>query len=93
MTFFVIAIDHCEGPDHLQRLQAMDAPIEDIIRRLPEHLSGTGPRLRAQHARVTEVIAAFGRHPHRNAVLSRPSTLAEERYIAAGDFPHLPPSR
>ena len=91
MVFFVIAISHCEGPDHLDRMQAMAPLTEEIIRKLPEHLADVGPRLRSQTARVTEVIAAFGRHPHRNAVLSRPSTAAEEAYIAKGDFPHLPP--
>ena len=90
MIFFLIAIDHCEGPDHLQRMRAIDPRVEEIVAKLPEHLSGSGARLRAQHARATEIIATFGRHPHRNEVLSRPSTFAEERYIAEGDFPHLP---
>jgi uncharacterized protein (DUF924 family) len=35
-----------------------------------------------------KVIAAFGRHPHRNQVLGREPTQAEEAYIAKGDFPH-----
>ena len=42
-----------------------------------------------QTRRVRDVIARFGRHPHRNAVLSRPSSPEEEAYIAGGDFPHL----
>jgi uncharacterized protein (DUF924 family) len=37
---------------------------------------------------VRKVIAAFGRHPHRNKVIGRESTPAEEAYIAGGDFPH-----
>ncbi|WP_083906667.1 DUF924 family protein [Octadecabacter arcticus] len=32
------------------------------------------------------IIATFARHPHRNAVLGRASTAAEEAYIATGDF-------
>ncbi len=35
-----------------------------------------------------DVIARFGRHPHRNAVLGRASTPDEEAYVARGDFPH-----
>ncbi len=43
-----------------------------------------------QQAReVREVIAAFGRHPHRNRILGRASTPAEDAYLATGRFPHL----
>jgi uncharacterized protein (DUF924 family) len=37
---------------------------------------------------VRKVIAAFGRHPHRNQVLGRDPTPAEEAYLKEGDFPH-----
>jgi uncharacterized protein (DUF924 family) len=90
MTFFVIAITHCEGPNHLARMLMLDDVVEEIIQKLPQQLVEVGPRLRAQHATVKDIIASFGRHPHRNPILSRPSTLAEELYIAAGAFPHLP---
>ena len=63
--------------------------VEGIISRMPKSLSPLGDRFRAQHERVLGIIASFGRHPHRNAVLGRPSTLAEEAYIAKGDFPHV----
>jgi uncharacterized protein (DUF924 family) len=89
-AFFVIAISHCEGPDHLERMQRLDGEVERIVSLLPPHLDEFAARFRAQHARVTEIVATFGRHPHRNAVLGRPSSPAEARYIAAGDFPHLP---
>ncbi len=88
-TFYVIAISHCEGPDHLQRMERLTLVVEGIISRMPEPLSPLGEHFRAQHERVLEIIASFGRHPHRNAVLGRPSTLAEEAYIAKGDFPHV----
>lgn len=89
-AFYVIAIEHCEGPDHLERMQRLDAVVETIIAGLPEPLRDAGPMFRDQHRRVVDVIARFGRHPHRNKVLGRPSTAAEEVYISAGDFPHLP---
>ncbi|MEP2028702.1 MAG: DUF924 family protein [Paracoccaceae bacterium] len=87
-TFFVIAISHCEGPDHVERMRQLDTLVERIIEGLPDPLKSMGDELRAQHNRVSEVIDAFGRHPHRNGALGRFSTLAEEAYIAAGDFPH-----
>ena len=34
------------------------------------------------------MIAAFGRHPHRNRVLGRTSTPEEAAYLDAGVFPH-----
>lgn len=88
--FFVVSISHCEGPDHLTRMHALGGIVERIADQLPEHLGPMRERFRAQHARVTGIIEAFGRHPHRNALLGRPSTPAEEVYIAKGDFPHLP---
>jgi uncharacterized protein (DUF924 family) len=33
-----------------------------------------------------EVIAQFGRFPHRNAILGRASTAEEERYMRAATF-------
>ncbi len=86
--FYIVALTHCEGPDHLAR---MDLAIElSATRLLPEdspyrHLYDD---VRAQPQRVREVIARFGRHPHRNAILGRISTPAEEAYIAEGQFPH-----
>ncbi len=88
-AFYVIAISHCEGPDHLERMDRLSAVVEDIVSRLPAPLFPMREQFRAQHGRVREIIARFGRHPHRNAVLGRPSTAAEATYIAAGDFPHL----
>lgn len=90
-TFYVIALAHCEGPDHLERLNRIDDVVEGIIARLPDTLQDLSERLRVQHARVKGIINTYGRHPHRNAILGRPSSPAEEAYIAEGDFPHLPP--
>ncbi|MBV1895558.1 MAG: DUF924 domain-containing protein [Rhodobacteraceae bacterium] len=89
MTFFAIAISHCEGPDHLQRMRGIDGFVESVVARCPKNLGEFGPGLRDQHERVTNIIATFGRHPHRNALLGRMSSAEEKEYIAAGDFPHL----
>ena len=87
--FFVVAVSHCEGPDHLARFDVIDRVTEDICAGLPPQLAHLPDRLRAQNARVRGVIARFGRHPHRNPVYGRVSTPEEEAYIAAGDFPHV----
>lgn len=89
MMFFYIAIAHCEGPDHLARMHRLDDAIGLIIERLPDQLCESGPRLRAQHQKVKKIIATYGRHPHRNGILSRHSTREEEQYLSEGDFPHL----
>ena len=87
--FHIIALSHCEGPDHLAR---MDLCVElsraqcDLL--LPG-LEPVGERIVGQAMRVRSVIERFGRHPHRNAILGRVSTHAELAYIAEGDFPHL----
>ena len=38
----------------------------------------------ARHHR--DIVARFGRYPHRNAVLGRASTVEEERFLAEGGF-------
>ena len=87
--FYAIAIGHCEGPDHLARMDML----VDLSERLRKDLSPKDaerhPNLGAQPQRVREIIRRFGRHPHRNAILGRVSTPEEEAYIAEGDFPHL----
>lgn len=87
--FFVIALGHCEGPDHLARFDVIDRISEEIIAGMPPELEQLGERLLAQNARVRGVIERFGRHPHRNPVYGRISSPEEEAYIATGDFPHV----
>lgn len=87
--FFVIALGHCEGPDHLQRLALIDKLTTGIVSRLPDVLAPMGEVFVGQNVRVRTIIEKFGRHPHRNGFLGRLSTPEEETYIATGDFPHL----
>jgi uncharacterized protein (DUF924 family) len=88
-TFFVIAISHCEGPEHVERMYRHRATVEKIVANLPAMLAPMADRLRGQHEIVTSVLERFARHPHRNAILGRPSTAEEAAYIATGEFPHL----
>jgi uncharacterized protein (DUF924 family) len=88
-TFFVIAISHCEGPDHLERMEGIDSVVERIVAKIPPELAAMRERLPAQHEKVKGIIARFGRHPHRNPIYGRVSSPDEEAYIAEGDFPHV----
>jgi uncharacterized protein (DUF924 family) len=84
-----LPLGHCEGPDHLERLDLLIRLREEIAAEAPQHLRPVYRSLVKQAHDVRQIIAAFGRHPHRNQALGRPSTPAEEAYIAQGSFPHL----
>ena len=92
-TFFIVACSHCEGPDHLERMERLDPVVERIMASLPPQLAPRADRLRSQHDKVKGIIARFGRHPHRNPIYGRVSTPEEEAYIAEGEFPHVPPKQ
>lgn len=84
-----LPLGHCEGPDHLERLDRLIALRQEIAAAAPAPLQPIYQGLVRQAGDVRKVIAAFGRHPHRNSLLGRATTSAEEAYIASGDFPHL----
>jgi uncharacterized protein (DUF924 family) len=85
---FALPLGHCEGPDHLERLDLLVQLRGDLLAEAPVQLLPVYESLLKQAQDVREVIAAFGRHPHRNAILGRSSTPAEAAYIAEGRFPH-----
>ena len=87
--FYIICISHCEGPDHLERMDLcirLNRDFPKIARAGEEDMIERGI---AQARRVREIIARFGRHPHRNPILGRVSTPEELAYIETGDFPHV----
>lgn len=84
-----LPLGHCEGPHHLQRLDQLIALRQDIADTAPAPLKPIYSGLVNQARDVREIIAAFGRHPHRNGVLNRKSTAEEEAYLAKGQFPHM----
>jgi uncharacterized protein (DUF924 family) len=88
-NFYIVNLTHCEGPDHLARMALAAALADELAAIALPHLGGFIERSRSQCARVTGIIARFGRHPHRNPILGRVSSAAEEAYIAEGDFPHV----
>ena len=55
-NFYVIAIAHCEGPDHLERMDRLESIVEGIVSRMPEALAPLAERFRSQRARVREII-------------------------------------
>jgi uncharacterized protein (DUF924 family) len=81
-TFFVLPLGHSENIDLLERCVAL---CEALVHEAPAHLQRIY-RFSASQARGhCDVIARFGRHPHRNAVLGRASTKDELAYLASGD--------
>lgn len=91
--FLVIANDHCEGPDHLDRMDRMDVVVDSILDRMPTAVAPLADGARQQRARVRANIESFGRHPHRNGILGRRSSPEETAYIEAGVFPHETPPK
>ena len=87
-AFCLIANAHCEGPDHLERLERSMSLAKALVDEAPQHLKVSYRMVEDQNRMARDIVAKFGRHPHRNAVLGRVSTLAEEAYIAVGEFPH-----
>jgi uncharacterized protein (DUF924 family) len=81
-------LGHCEGADHLDRVDLLIKLREEIAAQAPASLQPIYRLLVKQAGDVRMVIAAFGRHPHRNRVLGRQSTPQEEAHISEGDFPH-----
>jgi uncharacterized protein (DUF924 family) len=88
-AFCLISIGHAEGPGHLARMRDALARSRALVEEAPEHLKLNYRIVEDQNRLAHDVIARFGRHPHRNAVLGRISTAEEEAYIATGNFPHL----
>ena len=84
-TFFMLPLGHSEQLAHLDRCIALaDALIAEApaqVRRLYEFSA-------SQARGHREILARFGRQPHRNAALGRDSTEEEQAYLAAGNFVH-----
>lgn len=88
-TFFQLPLGHCEGPDLLQRIDRAIALSRAILDEAPPRLRPLYEFSAQQPVEHRKVIAAFGRHPHRNDVLGRESTPEERAYLHEGVFPHL----
>ena len=88
---YQLSLTHCEGPDHLARLDLAHGLAQAIHASAADHLKAIyafGVEQKVLHRRVIET---FGRYPHRNAALGRTSTPEESAYVAEGQFPHRRP--
>ena len=87
-TFFFLPLGHAENFEHLVwSVQLADALVDEA---LPEYRSLLEFSA-AQARRHRDVVAQFGRQPHRNELLGRISTPAEQEYLANGQLVHTRP--
>jgi uncharacterized protein (DUF924 family) len=87
-TFFLLPLGHSEELPHLERAVAL---AEELARNAPPELRKMLEHSVSQARGHRDVIARFGRHPHRNAVLGRQSTAEELDYLATGRLVHTRP--
>ncbi len=85
---FKLPLEHCECPNHLANLDRAVMIADQLAKEAPDNLRQAYAFAARQPRLQRAVIAEFGRHPHRNAVLGRTSTAEEMDYIAKGQFPH-----
>jgi len=85
-TFFIMPLGHSE---ELRYADTAVVLAEGLIESGPPELRRILEHSASQARGHRDVIARFGRHPHRNAVLGRTSTPEELAYIARGDFVRL----
>ena len=84
-TFFLLPLGHSEKLEHHEKVVAL---AEALVRQEPPELRKILQHSASQARGHRDVIARFGRHPHRNAVLGRHSTAQELEYLARGQFVH-----
>jgi uncharacterized protein (DUF924 family) len=85
-TFFILPLGHSEDLSHLERAVTV---AEQLAAHAPPELRKILEHSASQARGHRDVIARFGRHPHRNAVLGRQSTPEELAYLASGKLVHL----
>ena len=78
-TFFLLPLGHSEELAHLERAVAL---AEELAAAAPSEFRKVLEHSASQARGHRDVIARFGRQPHRNAVLGRQSTPEELDYLA-----------
>jgi uncharacterized protein (DUF924 family) len=84
-TFFMLPLGHSERLADLDRCIAL---ADALISEAPVQVRALYEFSASQARGHREVVARFGRQPHRNAALGRASTAEELEYLAAGRFVH-----
>ncbi len=87
-TFFLLPLGHSEELTHLEVAVKL---AEKLVEQVPAELLRVLEHSAAQARGHRDVIARFGRHPHRNAVLGRQSTPEELDYLASDQLVHTRP--
>ena len=89
--FFWLPLGHSED---LTLHERGVSHLEEEVADAPEHLCGWHEHNLYQAKAARDVIARFGRHPHRNELLGRDSRREELEYLRTETPPHLrrPPS-
>lgn len=84
-TFFFLPLGHSE---ELRNQELAVKLAEGLIEEASQEYRALLEFSAAQARGHRDVIARFGRHPHRNEVLQRCSTLEELEYLAVGQLVH-----
>jgi uncharacterized protein (DUF924 family) len=84
-TFFFLPLGHAEDFSHVQKAVHL---AEELVALAPREFQKVLEHSASQARGHRDVIARFGRHPHRNAALGRQSTPEELEYLARGEFVH-----
>ena len=87
-TFFVLPLGHSEELRHLDKVVTL---AEELVEQGPLALRRVLEHSASQARGHRDIIARFGRHPHRNASLGRQSTPQEREYLASGQLVHMRP--
>ena len=87
--FFTLPLGHAEGADHLERMDLAVRRAREDLDLAPPHLKPLYEHSLGQAKGHRDVIARFGRHPHRNAILGRASTPEELEYLRNGIPVHM----
>jgi uncharacterized protein (DUF924 family) len=84
-TFFFLPLGHSEDLANLERAVKL---AEELVKEAPQETRGVLEFSANQARGHRDIIARFGRHPHRNEVLGRQSTPEELEYLATGQLIH-----
>jgi uncharacterized protein (DUF924 family) len=84
-TFFFLPLGHSEDFANQERSVKL---AEELAREGPQELRDILEFSANQARGHRDVIARFGRHPHRNEILGRQSTPEELEYLAKGQLVH-----
>ena len=87
-TFFFLPLGHSED---LTKLEQVVKLAEELVKEAPQEHRGMLEFSASQARGHRDIIARFGRHPHRNEVLGRKSTPEELDYLATGQLVHTRP--